>query len=69
MSTQQVIIEHVIIPFAIGIIQKIVTEENVKHCADKLFDFIEELVVDTDTSFDDKAFLPLVRHMRKSLDI
>jgi hypothetical protein len=57
------------IPIIMQIIEKLLSEENIKLYGDKLFDFIEHAVVSSETTIDDMTILPLIKALRNALDI
>ena len=55
---------------AIGqVIDHILTEENIKKYGGRLFDLIEDVVVDSETKIDDMTVLPVIRALRIGLDL
>lgn len=48
---------------------EVLTPEKVKQILDKAFDKIEDMVADTSTHFDNVVFLPLIKALRKALDV
>jgi len=57
------------IPMLIKMVEEMITSENIKKYGDKLFDLIEYFVKDTDTSIDDATVLPIVRALRRAMNI
>ncbi len=56
-------------PMVIGMIEEMITSENIKKYGDKLFDLIEDFVVDSETKIDDATVLPLIKAARVALGI
>lgn len=56
-------------PMVVNMIQEMITEENIKIYGDKLFDLIEEFVIDSKTKIDDATILPLIKAAREALNI
>jgi hypothetical protein len=63
------IILKMAIPIIMQIIEKLLSEENIKLYGDKLFDFIESAVKSSKTDIDDMTVLPLIKALRLALDI
>jgi hypothetical protein len=57
------------IPIIMQIIEKLLSEENIKLYGDKLFNFIEDAVKSSETTIDDMTILPLIKALRLALDI
>lgn len=51
------------------IIEEMFTVANIRKYGDKLFDLIEDFVKDTETSIDDATVLPIIKALRKALNI
>jgi len=47
----------------------LLTKEQVKSVLDQAFDAIENKIEETETKWDDRAFLPLIKALRSALDI
>ena len=58
-----------LIPILMNIMEDLLSEENIKTYGDKLFDFIEDAVKNSDTTFDDATVLPLIAALRAGLNI
>jgi hypothetical protein len=60
-------------PFAANIladvVEEVLTEENKQKYGDRLFDFLEDVVSDSETKIDDVLVLPVIEAARKALDI
>ena len=56
-------------PIIAGVVNDLLSEENLKQYGDKLFDFIENAVKDSKTTIDDALVLPIIQSLRKSLEI
>lgn len=69
MGIKEMFIKQVVIPFVVKFIEDLLTTENLQTWADKLFDFIEDMVVDSKTNWDDKLVLPVVQQMRRALNV
>jgi len=52
-----------------AVVSEIVTTENKNKYGGKLFDFIEQVVKDSETRIDDATVLPVVKALRSALDI
>lgn len=63
------IVKTIVAPFVIDFITNLLTKENMKVYGDKLFDFIEKAVQDSETTWDDTMVLPVVAKIREILDI
>jgi hypothetical protein len=57
------------IPIIMQIIEKLLSPENIIKYGDKLFDFIEDAVVTSETTIDDATVLPLIKALRNALSI
>ena len=57
------------IPIIMQIIEKLLSPENIIKYGDRLFDFIEDAVVSSETTIDDITVLPLVKALRNALSI
>ena len=53
----------------LGMLSDLVTIDMLKKYGDKLFDFIEDAVKDSDTKWDDATVLPIINMLRKVLDV
>jgi len=56
-------------PIIVGMITEMITPENLKKYGAKLFSLIEDFVVDSETTVDDKLVLPLIFAARTALGI
>lgn len=52
-----------------AVVKEIVTTENKNKYGGRLFDFIEQVVKDSETKIDDATVLPVVKALRSALDI
>ena len=52
-----------------GIVEDLFTEENIREYGDHLFDFAEDAVVSSKTQIDDFFVLPIIKQLRKTLNI
>jgi len=57
------------IPIIMQIVEKLLSPENIIKYGDKLFDFIEDAVVSSDTTIDDETVLPVITALRHALSI
>ena len=57
------------IPIIMQIVEQLLSPSNIKKYGDKLFDFIEAAVANSETTIDDMAVLPLVKALRIALSI
>lgn len=62
-------IAQMIIPWILSFLTDLLTTENFKKYADKIFDIIEEAVVDSETKWDDAVVLPLIEQFRVMLEV
>ena len=53
----------------VTMILSLLTKEQGKKLLDKLFDWIEDMVADTENKIDDAVILPLVNKARDILDV
>jgi hypothetical protein len=51
------------------VLEVVLTDENKQEYGDRLFDFIEDVVADSETAIDDRIVLPIVARLREMLDI
>ena len=66
---QNLIIKNIVVPFLMNFINEMLTGENVKVVLDKLFDFVEEMVINSKTSYDDMTVLPIIARIRVMMDV
>ena len=52
-----------------AVVKEIVNTENKNKYGGRLFDFIEQVVKDSETKIDDATVLPVVKALRSALDI
>lgn len=52
-----------------AVVSEIINTENKQKYGAKLFDFIEQVVKDSETKIDDATVLPVVNALRSALDI
>ena len=57
------------LPIIMSILGEALKPENIKKYGDKLFDLIEDLVQDSETTIDDATVLPLIKALRLGLGI
>jgi hypothetical protein len=57
------------IPIIMQIVEKLLSPENIIKYGDKLFDFIEDAVMSSETTIDDVTILPLIKALRNALSI
>ena len=62
------ILKMVLGPIIDMIIGQLLSKENYQKYGDRLLDLLEEAIADSETTIDDK-FLPVIRQVRKLLDI
>ena len=58
-----------LVPIVMKIIEDLLKPENIKKYGDKLFDLIETLIEDSETEWDDRTLLPVIKMFRAGLDI
>lgn len=58
-----------LVPVLMNVVEELLNAENIKQYGDKLFDFIEDAVKDSETTFDDLTVLPIVKALRAGLNI
>ena len=58
-----------LMPIIMGMLEELLSPSNLQRYGDKLFDFIEQAVADSDTKIDDTTVLPVIRLLRTSLNI
>ena len=66
---QSYIIKGFILPFIMDFISKLLTRDNFKVWADRIFDLMEDAVKDSKTKTDDMIALPVIEHMRAILNV
>ena len=66
---RKLIIDTILLPFVMEFIKDLLTRENVDIWLDKLFDFIEDTVINSETKWDDKLVLPIIAQMRAALAV
>ena len=57
------------LPVIMGIVQELLSTENIKKYGDQLFDFIEDAVANSATTIDDVTVLPVIAALRSGLGI
>lgn len=65
----QGLILKVLMPVIIGMMDDLLSVENLRKYGDKLFDFLEDAIADSDTKVDDTLVLPVIRMLRERLNI
>ena len=63
------LIMRMALPIIMGVVQELLSQENIQKYGDKLFDFIEDAVKNSATTIDDVTVLPLVAALRVGLNI
>jgi uncharacterized protein (UPF0147 family) len=53
----------------VAAMQEILVPENVRKVIDKAFDYVEDKVKDSPTSWDDTVVLPILTALRKALNV
>jgi len=73
MDAKVILTNPIVIKTLTYLINKIVeytfTVENYQKYGDRLFDYLEELVADSENDIDDAVILPLLRQMRALLSV
>jgi len=57
------------LPMILGIVEEMITKENLQKYGDSLFDMIEDFVSASDSKVDDTVVLPLIKAARIALNI
>ena len=57
------------IPIIMQIVEQLLSPANIIKYGDKLFDFIEDAVMSSETTIDDATVLPLIKALRNALSI
>jgi len=60
---------EIAMPVIVGVMKELLNKENIQRYGDHLFDFIEQAIESSETTFDDKLVLPIVKSLRAALDI
>lgn len=63
------IIVGIALPIIMNVVEELLSEENIKVYGDRLFDMIEDAVTNSDTTIDDTLVLPVIKVLRKGLNI
>jgi len=63
------ILTGIALPIIMGVIQELLSPENIKTYGDKLFDMIENAVTSSENNIDDVAVLPVIKTLRAGLNI
>jgi len=58
-----------LLPIIMQIIESLLTVENIKKYGDKLFNLLETVIEDSETEWDDKTLLPVIKMFRIGLGI
>ena len=66
---KEMIVKLVLIPLITQLVNEMLTKEKYEIYGDKLFDFFEELVADSETTWDDSLVLPVIAQARVLLNI
>ena len=56
-----------LIPIVIQVISSILTPANIKKHGKKLFTLLKDIIIDSETQWDDKALLPIVEMFEEGL--
>jgi len=59
----------VLMPLVMGMLQDLLSLENLQKYGDKLFDFLEDAIADSETKIDDITVLPIIKLVRATLNI
>lgn len=65
----QSILLKMFMPIVIKILTDLMSPENLQKYGDKLFDYLEDLIKDTETDIDDKLALPVIQAIREAFNI
>lgn len=65
----QGLILKILLPIIMGMLEDLLTMGNLQKYGDKLFDFIEDAVADSETKIDDATVLPVIKMLRRTLNI
>ena len=63
------IILKVLMPVLMGMLEELLSPSNLQKYGDKLFDFLEQAIADSDTKIDDLTVLPVIKLLRTNLNI
>jgi hypothetical protein len=69
VSVMQSILLKMFMPIVIKILTDLMSPENLQKYGDKLFDYLEDLIKDTETDIDDKLALPVIQAIREAFNI
>ena len=69
MEFKGLVLDTFVMPFVINFMSELLTKENFALYGDKLFDFIEEMVKNSETKWDDKTVLPLLEMIRLATEV
>jgi len=56
-------------PILNGVVDELLKQENIQVYGDRLFDFLEDAVTNSETTIDDVTVLPIIAALRKAFDI
>lgn len=65
----QSVILTVLMPIIMGMLEDLLTPQNLQKYGDKFFDFVEDAVADSETKIDDLTVLPVIQLLRRTLNI
>lgn len=65
----QNLILKVLMPIIMGMMADLLTVENLRKYGDRLFDFLEDAIADSDTKIDDTVVLPVIKMLRQTLGV
>ena len=57
------------LPIIMGIVQELLSQENIQKYGDHLLDFVEDAVTNSKTTIDDITVLPVIKALRIGLNI
>lgn len=58
-----------LLPFLMTMIEKMLTKQNYQKYGDQMLDLLENTIADSETEWDDRVGLPLIKMLRGMLDI
>ena len=58
-----------VIKSLVSAMTSLLSAEQVKAVIDKAFDWVEDMVADTDTHWDDAIVLPMIKALRNALNV
>lgn len=66
---KELFIKNMLLPMAMSCLKIVITSKNIRFVTDKLFDMLEATVKDSKTKFDDKTVIPIVKQLRRAMDV